>query len=60
MIRWLARKILGEGVRTFELPDTEDLDAKYKAMAAEPESATGGPTLAGRLKYLEQVARHGS
>lgn len=62
---WLGR-LFGIGqVNMRDAPPDEpwrpgdDLDAKYEAMSNEPESATGGPTLAGRLKYLEQVARHG-
>lgn len=57
---WLGRLIGRKPeVAIPTLPKTDDLDAKYAAMAEEPDSATGGPLLAGRLKYLEQIARHG-
>ena len=58
-MKWLSR-LVGRKSGLPPLPVTDDLTVKYAKMAEEPESATGGPLRAGRLKYLEQIAKHGA
>lgn len=36
-----------------------EMHEHYARLAEMPESEEGGPLLAGRLKYAEQVKRHG-
>jgi len=37
----------------------EQLHRKYEGMAEKDESPSGGPRMAGKLKYIEQVRWHG-
>lgn len=40
-------------------PTIQAIHDKYEAMAHEQESPTGGPKLAGQLKYAEMLKHHG-
>lgn len=44
----------------FLAPGIQAIHDRYEAMANEPDSATGGPKLAGHLKYAEMLKHHGA
>ena len=44
----------------FLAPGIQAIHDRYEAMAHEQESATGGPKLAGQLKYAEMLKLHGA